>query len=164
MKPERRFVEVRAAPDSRVIEGTAMPWAPREGRGPQGPERFERGAFRLPVDITLTVQHERSAPVARTSSGSLELTDTAEGLTFRATLPETPRADQALADVRAGLLAGASVEFRSLRETRAGAVRVIQSASLEGLALVDFQAYPDALAEVREAAASTSADDWWNRG
>ena len=160
---ERRFVEVRAAADSRVIEGTALPWAPREGRGPQGPERFTRGAFRLPVDITLTVQHNREAPVARTSTGSLELTDSAEGLAFKATLPETPRADQALADVRAGLLAGASVEFRSLREVRAGSVREIQVAALVGLSLVDTPAFPDAAVQTREAATSP-APDWWNRG
>lgn len=163
MEAERRYAEVRAEPDSRTITGTAVPWAPRQGRGPRGPERFERGAFDLAAaDITLTLQHDRAAPIARTRTGSLVLTDTPEGLEFRAELPDTPRADQALADVRAGLLAGASVEFLAVRETAAAGVRVIQAARLAGLSLVDSPAYPDAQVQAREAAeAPAPAPEWW---
>lgn len=164
MKPEIRYAEVRAEADGRTVAGVALPWN-REGRGPGGRrERFERGSIDLAgLDIALTVQHERAAPVARTGAG-LALADEADGLMFRAELPETPRAEQALADVRAGLLRGASVEFVAVRETVAGGVRVIRQARLVGLSLVDTPAYPDAGIEARERLPEPAAADWWNAG
>ena len=79
------------------------------------------------------------------------LADTPRALTMRAELPDTPRATQALADVRARLLRGLSVEFHALRERFEGSLRIIERARLVRLSLVDDPAYPASAVEAREA-------------
>lgn len=151
METERRWFEVRAAEgDGREISGVALRYgdvAKRRGIL----ERFEPRALQIPDDVALVVQHDRAAIIARTGpAGSLELADNGEAITFRATLPNTPRADQALADVRAGLLRGSSIEFQSQRERMEGRTRVISRAMLDSrIALVDTPSYPGSAVEAR---------------
>ena len=152
--PER--VEIRlatlAAPDGRRLAGVAVPYGEIASIGGMFRERFEPGAFtgEINPEATLTVQHDRAAIVARQGAG-LTLADTPGAVTMAADLPATPRADQALADVRAGLLRGLSAEFVALRERFEGDLRVVERAKLVRLSLVDSPAYSSAMVEARAA-------------
>ena len=105
------------------------------------------------ADLTLNRMHVRGAPVARTTAGSLTLIDSPDALRMVAVLPETRLANEVLDEVRAGLLTGLSVEFAALQERLVGDVRSIQRARLNGLAVVDSGAYPEATVHARWAAA-----------
>ena len=84
---------------------------------PWGRERFEARAFAGGADdVILNRQHDRGRPLARTGAG-LVLTEAADALMLRAEIPAGVEQDQALADVRAGILRGLSVEFVAVEET-----------------------------------------------
>ena len=92
---ERRYVELRAAPDGRRLEGVAVRYGDVAAL-PWGKERFEAGAFADRMsDVRLTVQHDRGRPLARTGAG-LTLDDNAERLALAAELPVTREADDTL--------------------------------------------------------------------
>jgi HK97 family phage prohead protease len=78
-------------------------------------EVIERGAFtealRAEDDQVLLWQHDTRAPLARRSAGNLELTETARGLEFRAELPQTTLARDALELVRSGVVKAMSFAF-----------------------------------------------------
>lgn len=122
---------------------TAMPW---------GREAVAPGAFTVALGerrrIPLTVQHERSRLLAMTPE-SLSIESRAEGLWIEADLPETREADDALANIRAGVYGGLSIEFHCQRDSWLGALRTIQRATLTGISVVDTPAYPDATVEAR---------------
>ena len=139
MIPERRAGgEVRVS--GRTLSGTAMPYGTI---APGFRERFEPGAFGAVGSVDLNLQHDPAVVVARGAS----LTDSPVALSVRATLSDGAAA---LALVKRGALRGFSVEFHAKRERRdAAGVRVVEAATLTGLALVDRPAYPAAGAEVR---------------
>ena len=141
MKTEYRFCEVRRA--GRVLEGTAISYSDTARVGTRA-ERFLPGAFGADVgglDVLLNVQHDRARVLARTGGGGLFLTDTPAALSIRAELPETRESSDALELVGANILRGFSLEFVALRERMEGTTRVIASARLAGLAVVDRPAY-----------------------
>ena len=153
MKPERRFAPLDEYREgSRLVTGTAMRYGD-VARLPFGSERFEPGAFGevRAADVILNVQHDRGRPVARVGGG-LSLDDDLERLAIHAELPETREADDALANVKAKILRGFSVEFRSVRERMAGNVRIVQRATLTSIALVDRPAYPESAVSARHVA------------
>ena len=96
--------EMRADADKRTVEGIAVRYG-ATARLRSFRERVRAGALTFPGvgAQNLTLQHNRALPV-----GKLEFTDSPEALRFRATLSAGARADQALADIDAGLLRGAS--------------------------------------------------------
>jgi len=148
---ERRYARLRYA-SGRVLEGTAVRYGDVGRASWAGRERIEPGAFGdvARSDVLLNDMHVRARPLARTGGGGLVLTDTREALTMRAELPDTRRASDTLALVRAGVLRGLSVEFRALREHMEGGVRVVTGAALEGLGVVDRPAYPASTVEARQ--------------
>ena len=148
---EVRIAEIRAEGDGRTVTGTVVRYGD-EARIGVVRERIMPGAFApLPADVLMDVQHERGAIIARTGSG-LTLQDDDDSLRFIAELPDTPRAAQALADVKAGLLRGASVAMEVTRERwEEGALRVIEKARIVAVSLVDSGAYPDSVISAREA-------------
>ena len=92
---ERRSITV-AAPAGRTLAGLAIPYGKwsreiSEPFAPQFRERISRGAFGdlQGSDIKLLFNHDASALLARTRSGTLSLTDTAAGLRFSAELADT---------------------------------------------------------------------------
>ena len=139
MTAERRAGgEVRVS--GRTLRGVAMPYGTVS---PDFRERFEPGAFGDVRAVDLNLQHDPGSVVARGAT----LTDSSVALRVSATLPEGAAA---LALVRRRALNGFSVEFRATAERRdAAGVRVVEAATLTGLALVDRGAYPGAQAEVR---------------
>ena len=152
MKPERRFVELRAG-EGRTLEGVVVRYGD-VGRTRFGRERIEPGAFGdiEGADVVLNMQHERSQPLARTQGGGLVLSDSSEQLVMRATLLETRAASDVLALVRGRVLRGLSVEMYVHRDRQDAGVRVVERARLGGLGVVDRPAYPASAVAARHAA------------
>ena len=142
---EYRFAEVRAI-DGRVLTGVAMPYGER-ARQAWGEELFESRAFGdvSALDILLTVQHERGRMLARTGGGGLTLTDSDRALEIRAEIPETREGDDALTLYHRKVVPGFSVEFRAIRERFEQRLRIISSARLDAVSLVDKPSYPGAI-------------------
>ena len=163
-KIERRFSEGVTA-DGRTLAGTVIPYG-SEGKIGNTRERFEPGAFGdvSGSDVILNRQHQRHLPLAR-SGGGLTLTDSTAALAMSAELPETRDCEDTIALVRAGVLKGLSVEFRAVRERRDKGVRVIEKATLVGIAVVDRPAYADAAVQARETDAPGAGGrpqyQWW---
>ena len=122
--------------NSRVVTGIAVRYGD-EARLAGFRERIARGALTLPKrKANLTMQHDRAMPL-----GLLEWQDDEDALRFRAELSKGPRQDQALMDVRAGLVRGASLEFKPSKEklletdeTKGAALRDSESAGRPALA------------------------------
>ena len=131
-------VEVRSSADGPMLHGVIL----TEGRAARGgrAELFAPGAVVWPSDgIAIRLEH-RGAEAARA-------VPTREGTEVRISTPATPDIFRAVRDGRRWM----SVEFTSLRETRtAGGVREIESALVDGAALVETPEYQQTRAEVRE--------------
>ena len=139
MTERRAGAELRL--QGRTLYGAAMRYG---DVAPGILERFEAGAFSPVPAVPLNLQHDSSMVILE--AGAYELRDTPEALIVRAELPED---SAAIKLVRRGALGGFSVEFLSKREVRADGVRVIQSADLMALGLVDVPAYTASRVEVR---------------
>ncbi len=149
---EFRYAELEQ--EGRTLIGTLVRYGDVSTRNMSGsPERMESGVFGdvANSDVILNVQHDRRRPIARTGGG-LVLSDSPERLEIAATLPNTRDADDALELVREGVLRGFSSEFYPSRAGWEGSTRVIRSARMPRIGLVDEPAYPDSLvAEIRAA-------------
>ena len=147
MKTESRTVEIRLAEDESrlgagVLEGVLLPF---DTRAADRNEVFEKGSLEWPEDgILLREMHDRARPVAR-----FVPTATDTEVRARITLPDTTAGRDAKANVLAGVYKSLSVEFRSIKETMRGELRVIQKAMLVGAGLVDQGAYSEAVVEAR---------------
>ena len=141
---QRRYFELRVdEANERRITGTAMrygdvatlPWGDKE--------RFEAGAFGEVggLDVILNVQHDRSQPIARTG-GTLRLSDSGGELRIEADLPDTTIANDAVANIRARILRGFSVEFSPVETRKEDGVIIVEKAKLPAIGLVDRPAYP----------------------
>ena len=136
--------------NSRVVTGVAVRYGD-EARLGGFRERIKRGALELPsAPANLTMQHDRAMPL-----GILEWQDDDDALRFRSELTEGPRQDQALLDVRAGLVRGASMEFKLLQERlvehneEKGPLYEILKAAVVRNSLVDDGAYPKSSINLR---------------
>ena len=135
---------------SRVVTGIAVRYGD-EARLSGMRERIARGALTIPNQAAnLTMQHDRAMPL-----GLLEWQDDDDALRFRTKLSDGARQDQALQDVRSGLLRGASLEFMPEKErlletdTEKGPLYEIVKAKVMRLSLVDDGAYPQSSINVR---------------
>ena len=141
MEGERRAAggEVRVS-GGRTLIGTAMLYG---DVSPSFRERFLPGAFGEVRAIDLNLQHDPGVVLVRGAT----LTDSPRALSVSATLAEGAAALQ-LVCRRA--LNSFSVEFKPKKEHRdASGIRVVEMATLTGLALVDRGAFSGAVAEVR---------------
>ena len=152
-EPER-VIEYRFAPltadAGRTVSGPAIVYGDEAQIG-RVRERFEVGGVEVRDDALMTLQHQRGEPLATPT-----FSDSPEQLRVAAELPAGARQDQALADVRSGLLRGLSVEFVALQERFEDNVRVIVRAVVNGVSVVDSPAYPQSVIEAREAMVSTT--------
>ena len=139
MELEQRFYEFEVREDGNVIEGTAIRYGDQAVFG-DFKETFEPRSLVFD-DVILNLQHQRTAPVARTGAG-LVLTDSASALSVRATFPDTTFGRQARELVQARILRGFSLEFRALQDQWSGQHRTVKRARLYGIGLVDIPAYP----------------------
>ena len=157
---ERRFAEFRYDAERGVIEGVAIRYGDRAHFGEGFTEEFRAGAFGQLGDVISNLQHDRARPVARTGAG-LSLSDGADALRVAITLPDTSYAREARELVAARILRGFSVEFRASRDFFEERHRVIESAELLGVALVDRPAYPDSVIAERWRASLTVQRPTW---
>lgn len=141
MNTEFRFAEFRASSES--LNGTLMNFGSVATYG-DFRESFVSGSFHYLDDLILNVQHDRARPVAKMGRG-LTLAEEPVAIRVAVIWPKTYLARQARELVDAELLSGFSVEFRAEKETWDGNHRIIEKASLLGLALVDKPAYTDAV-------------------
>ena len=118
----------------------------REGRR----ERFAALSCYLSPAISLNIQHDRSRVLVDRLGDSFAINDGPDALRVRVELPSTELGREAAADVRGGRLGGWSSEFRALEEKDERGVRVITSAVLEGIGLVDSPAYKNSSVEIRK--------------
>ena len=109
------------------------------------PELFLPGSIHLTEPVQLNLQHDNSRQLATTQDGSLRLTNDPSALSLTADL--TGHVAE-LELVRRGTLSGLSVEFRSRREHHAHGMRIIDSADVGAIGLVDIGSYETEL-EVR---------------
>jgi HK97 family phage prohead protease len=84
-------------------------------------ETIERGAFDKSLakrpDVMLLTNHE-GLPLARTTNGSLQLSDMGNGLEFRATAPaDDPDVKRIASKIEAGLMDQCSFAFRVVEQT-----------------------------------------------
>ena len=82
--------------------------------------------------------------------GQIDWEESEDELRFMSVLPEGARQDQMIADIRAGLVGGASVETVVLRDHMEGAMRVVERAQVRRVSLVTNQAYPESRVALRE--------------
>ena len=159
MKLERRYADLTDI-EGRTLTGMALPFEV-EARVGTMRERFARGSVQSTGEAVLNRQHQRAVPLAREPETlTFEVRD--NGLWMSATLPETRESDDTLALVKARVLRGLSVEFVAKRERFDSGVRVIEAATVYGLAVVDSGAYQTGLS-VREHDISGVAGTvpWW---
>ena len=147
MEFERRIAgtEVRAA--GRRVSGVVMPYNQVSA---SHREKFLPGSIRLAEAVHLDLHHDPEKAIAWTPNGGLILANGRDALTMTATLPPIPAANRALAEIKAGRVNGLSVEFRALKESRDGEIRVITDALVSGIGLVCAPSYGDAKVEARK--------------
>ena len=108
-------VEIRDSDDGpSILIGVSPPWETlsSEGALPGFRETFERGAFtNLDDDILVTVEHDNSKILGRTSAGTATFTDTPEGLRYEVELPDTTAARDLAESIKRGDVTGSSFEF-----------------------------------------------------
>ena len=146
------LIELRAE-GGRVLSGTLITYGELAPRPFGGQERIEPGAFGdlAEADVVLNVQHEGGRPIARTQGGGLELHDSVDALRLRATLPATREADDALVNVKSGILRGLSVEFYPRASRQESDIEFVTEAKLVGAGLVTAPAYASSKVEARRA-------------
>ena len=150
--PTRRSCEPRAEPP-RVVTGIAVRYGDEARISDGFRERIAKGALKLPRDARPTSRCSTTAPCR---SGSWNGRTTTDALRFRTELSDGARQDQALQDVRSGLLSGASLEFMPEKEAALGnrqgegsALRDHEGEGDTALSLVDDGAYPQSSINLR---------------
>ena len=158
---EYRFAECEVRDAGAVVAGVVMPYGSTARILGAFDETVEPGAFRI-EDVILNRMHVREDIIARTGGGGLTLTDSTKSLGLRAEVPEY-RAD--IRDqVARRILRGFSVEMKVLAEDWPSPDRrIIKSAELHGIGLVDRPAYGDATAVLAKRAADGGRIEvrWW---
>lgn len=118
-------------------------------------EYVKRGAFSKTLkdgaDVRLLLDHE-GAPLARTKSGTLRLSEDDRGLRVEADLdPANPLAQTVMSALRRGDMNQMSFAFRTIKDSWSNdrSVRELREVQLYDVSVVTFPAYESTVAEVR---------------
>ena len=139
-----REIEFRA--ENRRISGTVISYS---DVSPSHRERFEPNSLRFAESVVLNLLHNGLTAVAWTPGGNLELEDTSEELRLSAQMPPIPAGDLVLSLLSEGKIRGLSLEFRAEKERRESGIRIIESALLSGVGLVENPSYKGSQVEIR---------------
>lgn len=147
-KHVRLPVEVRSDDEGILVEGYAAVFDQETDIGGMFRERIERGAFSEAIgrdDVVFLINHE-GLPLARTRSGTLELTEDDHGLHIRTRLdPSDPDVARITGKMKRGDLDKMSFAFwpetQEWDESGEIPVRTIKKASLHDVSIVTTPAY-----------------------
>ena len=140
----RAFAFEMTAPG--VLEGVLVPYGVPTRIGGAFDEIFAPASV-LADGLLVHVRHEWGAPLARSGQG-LELADDSDSVRATVTLPDTGAGRRVRARVEAGGLTAFSAAFQALEEEWPAADRrIVRSARLVGLALVDRPEHETPLAD-----------------
>jgi HK97 family phage prohead protease len=124
-------------------------------------EYVKRGAFSKTLkdgaDVRLLLDHE-GAPLARTTSGTLRLSEDDRGLRVEADLdPANPLAQTVMSALRRGDMNQMSFAFRTIKDSWSNdrSVRELREVQLYDVSVVTFPAYESTVAEVRASRGDT---------
>jgi HK97 family phage prohead protease len=147
-------MEVRAMGDGTKLVGYAavfdspsepLPWT----------EYVKRGAFTKTIndgaDVRLLIDHE-GVPLARSTSGTLTLTEDDRGLLVESDLdPTNPDAARLISALRRGDISQMSFAFRTIKDSwnNDRSVRELREVQLFDVSVVTFPAYESTVAELR---------------
>lgn len=147
-------MEVRAMGDGTKLVGYAavfdspsepLPWT----------EYVKRGAFTKTIndgaDVRLLIDHE-GVPLARSTSGTLTLTEDDRGLLVESELdPTNPDAARLISALRRGDISQMSFAFRTIKDSwnNDRSVRELREVQLFDVSVVTFPAYESTVAELR---------------
>lgn len=144
-------LEIRAT--GRIVEGYAALFDSESLDLGGFTEVIERGAFKntlardLRSDPALFLWgHDANQPLASTRPGTLQLSEDSRGLEFRAQLPATSWANDALEAVKAGLV-GTSFGFMTKRDKWQGKKRFLMEVNLREISLTPMPAYSATLGQ-----------------
>lgn len=140
--------EIRIDDDGVIVEGHAAVFDEETDIGGMFREIIEAGAFRNAVkndDVQFLVNHG-GLPLARTSSGTLTLTEDKRGLHIKTSLdPDDPDVQQIIPKMKRGDLDKMSFAFRSINEEWDDSddipLRTIKEAQLFDVSIVNNPAY-----------------------
>ena len=150
--------EIRCKVEVREVEGkptrlvgVLMPYGER---AKDRAEVFEPGSLKWDKGgITVNRMHQRASPIMRVVPVEVE-----GRLMIDQEIPDTVAGRDCASEVRSGLLASLSVEFRSIRERVVGGIRHLVEAELTGAAVCDAGAYASATVEARARAEAANRE------
>lgn len=157
----RAAVEVRAVAGRRLDGYAALFDTPASIGG--FTETIRGGAFRASLaaraDVLALVDHDPARLLARTSSGTLRLTEDGRGLAFSLDVPATTLGNDVLALAERGDLGGASFGFRVMDEAwPAKDRRELRAVALLEISIIHgFAAYAGTTVQARARAVGASA-------
>jgi HK97 family phage prohead protease len=148
-------LEARAMGEGNTLVGYAALWdTPSLDMG--FTEYVTRGAFTKTLkdgaDVRLLFDHE-GAPLARTKSGTLRLSEDERGLKVEADLdPANPMAQSIMSALRRGDLNQMSFAFRTIKDSwnSERSVRELREVQLFDVSVVTYPAYEETVAELRQ--------------
>lgn len=138
--------EVRALTRERRLEGYAALFGVEAQIGNRFIEKIANGAFTKSLsrnqDILALVDHDPSRVLARTRSGTLQLSEDSRGLAFDISVPDTQTGHDILELARRGDLGGMSFGFNPVDENINGNIRELREIELVEISVVlAFPAY-----------------------
>jgi HK97 family phage prohead protease len=115
-------------------------------------------------DVLALAEHDAARVLGRTRSGSLKLAETARGLEYALTLPDTTVANDLRALAARGDIGGVSMGFRCVRDSWQDDVRTLHEIELHEISIVSaFPAYPETTVSLRsrQSAGSLAVLRYW---
>ena len=132
--------------EGRSLYGVAAPYGVEthiaDFREVIAPGAFTR-SLAAGADVLALADHDTAKVLGRTSTGTLQLREGADGLEYRLTLPDTTTGNDLRALAARGDLGGVSFGFHVVRDSWDGDLRTLQDVELHEISIVQaWPAYP----------------------
>lgn len=139
--------------EGRSLYGVAAPYGV-ETRIADFREVIAPGAFTRSLaagaDVLALADHDTAKVLGRTSTGTLQLREGADGLEYRLTLPDTTAGNDLRALAARGDLGGVSFGFNVVRDSWDGDLRTLHDVELHEISIVQaWPAYPTTTVSLR---------------